>query len=158
PSFVRQVHLVRADFFDTQRGWRLTKVVGKMGNLLKIGALGMRRQVAHLHVFDHALAKRGHRELHCRVGEAACSPSMLAQTEPFRSAGTFSPSAGSARVLLRTFSRYGSLRAAFSPMLLIGGQRGERVGLHPSSIGDPSRTDPRQKLLVRPGRTVSPHT
>ncbi len=33
--------------------------------MLEVGALGRRRQIPNLHVFEHAVAKSGHGELRC---------------------------------------------------------------------------------------------
>jgi len=39
------------------------EVPGKAGDLLHVRALGAQGQIAHLHVLEHALPKRGHRRL-----------------------------------------------------------------------------------------------
>src|SRR5207248_3470182 len=58
-------------FFRTQQFRRLTKVAGEQGDMQNIRSLGVRRQVPHLHVLDHALPKEGHRKLLCEVEWAA---------------------------------------------------------------------------------------
>jgi hypothetical protein len=44
-----------------------------------IAGLGLRRKIAHLHVFGHALTKRCHGELLCEMECAASSVSMISQ-------------------------------------------------------------------------------
>ena len=50
------------------------KVAGEQGDMQNMRRLGVRRQVPHLHVLDHALPKQGHRKLLCEVEWAAQQP------------------------------------------------------------------------------------
>src|SRR6266404_1018250 len=70
-SLVRQVQLIVTYLFRTQQFRRFTKVTGEQGDMQNIRGLGVRRQVPHLHVLDHALPKEGHRKLLCEVEWAA---------------------------------------------------------------------------------------
>ena len=49
---------------------RFAEMAGEAGDLLDVDALGVRRQVADLHVLDHATAKRAHRQLLCETNSA----------------------------------------------------------------------------------------
>ena len=72
--FTRQVNLVSADLLGPQKHRRFVEVPGKGGYLLHVGGLGSGRQMAHLHVFDHALTKRVHRDTPYRNGFGAGTP------------------------------------------------------------------------------------
>jgi hypothetical protein len=58
--------LVTADLLGAQHGEPLAEIAGEPRNLLDVGALGMRREIAHLHVFDHAADEGVVGKLHCR--------------------------------------------------------------------------------------------
>ena len=57
---VGQVHEVGANLLGPQLIGRAVEVPGEAGHLLGVGPLGQRRQIAKLHVLEHALAKRRH--------------------------------------------------------------------------------------------------
>src|SRR5208283_602898 len=50
----------------------------KLGNLLKVRALRVRRQIPDPHVLDHAAAKRGHWRLLCGADPHACQGALQA--------------------------------------------------------------------------------
>lgn len=54
-SLAGQIHLVGANFLGAQRRRGLAEVAGEAGDVLHGPALGMRRQISHLHVLEHAL-------------------------------------------------------------------------------------------------------
>ncbi len=62
---VCQIQLVGANLRGAQYRWGLAEVTSEPSDVLHVGALGRRREVANLHVFEHALPKRGHRRLLC---------------------------------------------------------------------------------------------
>jgi hypothetical protein len=57
---VGQMQPIDSDIFRPQHRGRLAEVAGKLRDLLEIRALRLRREVADLHVLDHATTKRGH--------------------------------------------------------------------------------------------------
>jgi len=92
-----EMHPIGSDLFVPQALGRSAKMTGELGNLLQIGGLGQRREVANLHVLDHATAKRGHWQLLCEMkGATASSRSQVVRrgevgaqpppTEPARGA------------------------------------------------------------------------
>ena len=88
-ALVRQVQLIVTYFFRTQQFRRLTKMAGEQGDMQNIRSLGVRRQVPHLHVLDHALPKEGHRKLLCEVEWAAHAATPGSRkTEPLRDPNT----------------------------------------------------------------------
>ena len=58
-----QIELKGSDLGRPQQFWRLTKVARELRDVLQIRALRVRREVADLHVLDHALTKRRHSPL-----------------------------------------------------------------------------------------------
>jgi hypothetical protein len=71
PPLICQVQLIVTDFFWTQQFRRFAEVTGKQRDMQNVRSLGVRRQVPHLHVFDHALPKGCHRKLLCEVERTA---------------------------------------------------------------------------------------
>ncbi len=65
-----QMDLVGPDIVGAQQLGRLAEMTGELGDLLQIRALGERREVADLHILDHATAKRGHGLLLCGMRRA----------------------------------------------------------------------------------------
>ena len=55
-----EVDLVGADFLQPEPVGRPVEMAGEFGDRVHVAALRHRRQVAHLHVLDHAAAQRGH--------------------------------------------------------------------------------------------------
>ena len=64
-ALVGQVDLVGADLLQTETRRRAAEVAGEPRDGLDVRLLGARRQTPHLHVFEHALTKRGHETLLC---------------------------------------------------------------------------------------------
>src|SRR5208283_1628516 len=58
-----QIELKGSDLGRPQQFWRLTKVARELRDVLQIRALRVRREVADLHVLDHALTKWRHSPL-----------------------------------------------------------------------------------------------
>jgi hypothetical protein len=54
-------------------------MAGEPTNLLDIHALRVQRQVADLHILDHATAKRAHRQLLCETDSATWRHRIVAQ-------------------------------------------------------------------------------
>ena len=71
------MELVGTDFGRTKQLGRLAEVAGEQGDLLEVGALRIRGEVADLHFLDHAAAKWRHGQLLCGMmcarGRAAWS-------------------------------------------------------------------------------------
>ncbi len=59
-SLVEQVQQVLADGFGVELLGTLVEVTGELGYIMNIAALCFGRQIAQLHVFDHALTEWGH--------------------------------------------------------------------------------------------------
>src|SRR5690242_1999872 len=59
----RQIDLIGADLLSPQAFGRLTKMAGKQRSLLDVTGLRQRREIADLHVLDHAQAQWGHDQL-----------------------------------------------------------------------------------------------
>ena len=62
---VGQINLVGPNVLAPEQVRRLAEVTREQRDLLKVGELGIEREVAHLHVLAHALAKLGHDKLLC---------------------------------------------------------------------------------------------
>ena len=77
-----EVELVGPDVIRPKQLWRLAEVAGELGNLLQIRPLGVRREIADLHVFGHTLAEWGHGRRLCEMKRAAGRRSMLPQSRP----------------------------------------------------------------------------
>ena len=56
PAFVGQVDLILADVFQVQMFRAGLIELGQTGDVMQIGSLGLGRQIAQLHVFDHAFS------------------------------------------------------------------------------------------------------
>jgi len=83
-----------------------------------IRSLGVRCQVSHLHVLDHALPKEGDRKLLREWNGCTCSHPRLSQTEPLR--GPNSQLTSGTMPLLTVFSvMLLSTAERFSPMLIM---------------------------------------
>jgi hypothetical protein len=54
------VDLIGADFLQPEPVGRPVEVLGEFGDRVHVATLRHRRQVAHLHVLDHAAAQRVH--------------------------------------------------------------------------------------------------
>jgi hypothetical protein len=52
-----EMQLIGSDIVRPKQVWRSAEVAGELGDLLQIGPPCVRREIAHLHVFGHALAK-----------------------------------------------------------------------------------------------------
>jgi hypothetical protein len=65
-----QMDLIGSDVSRPQQLGGLAEMAGELGDLLDVGALGVQREVADLHVLDHAMAKRRHGRLLCGTGRA----------------------------------------------------------------------------------------
>ena len=63
---VGQIDLVGTNLLGAQHGGRLAEVPREPRDLLQVGALRMRRQIPHLHVFEHALPKGCHGSLRAK--------------------------------------------------------------------------------------------
>jgi hypothetical protein len=61
----------------SRRNPQLVEVFGKERHLQQICCLGVGRQVPHLHIFSHPLAKHGHGKLHYDGGNAASSSTIV---------------------------------------------------------------------------------
>jgi hypothetical protein len=81
-SLVRQVQLIVPYLFRTQQFRRFTKVAGEQGDMQDIPRPGVRRQVPHLHVLDHALPKECHRKAEARAGRTWHRASRIPATAP----------------------------------------------------------------------------
>src|SRR5271169_1339713 len=55
-------------------------MAGEPDNLFDVGTLRVRRQVADLHVLDHATAKWAHRQLLCETNSATWRRRMVSQS------------------------------------------------------------------------------
>ena len=64
-AFVGQVDLVGADRLRAETSRGTVEVAGEPRDGLDVCLLGARRQLPHLHVFEHALTKRCHGTLLC---------------------------------------------------------------------------------------------
>src|SRR4029077_1385754 len=62
------------DLGGTESFRRSAEVAGGAGEMLDVGGLGQRGEVADAHILDHALTKRGHDQLLCD------EPRRMAQT------------------------------------------------------------------------------
>jgi len=49
-----------SDLLGTQDVWRSPEVPSELGDVVHIRPLGMRGELPHLHVFEHAASKGGH--------------------------------------------------------------------------------------------------
>src|SRR5208282_4753943 len=67
-SFSGQIELKGADLGWAEQFWRLVEVARELRDVLQIRGLRVRREVAGLHVFDHALTKWRHPPLFRRLG------------------------------------------------------------------------------------------
>jgi hypothetical protein len=65
-----QVQLPRAYLGRTEPFGRSAEVTGEPLDLLNVGLLGIQREIADLHVLNHATAKRGHDQLLCEMNSA----------------------------------------------------------------------------------------
>jgi hypothetical protein len=74
------MHLIGPDLLPTQAFRRLTEMTGEPRDLMQISGLGQRREVANLHILDHATAKRGHRQLLCEMNSATWRSRIVSQT------------------------------------------------------------------------------
>jgi hypothetical protein len=54
------MQLIGSDIVRPKQVWRSAEVAGGLGDLLQIGPSFVRREIADLHVFGHALAKWRH--------------------------------------------------------------------------------------------------
>ena len=57
---VDEVKLVLADRFQVQNLRALAEILGEVGHIMDIVSLSGRREIAQLHIFDHALTKWCH--------------------------------------------------------------------------------------------------
>src|SRR5690606_30256665 len=83
---VGQIELVRSDLFRTQKCGRAVEVPGEERDALKIGLLRVHREVAELHVLEHALSKRRHWKPPLQVEIAAHAATTSLQRESARGA------------------------------------------------------------------------
>ena len=65
-----QVEQIRPDLGWPEAVGGFAKVTGEPEDLRDVHALRVRRQVADLHVLDHATAKRAHGQLPCETNSA----------------------------------------------------------------------------------------
>jgi len=77
-----EMELVGPDIVRPEQVWRPAEVAGELGNLLQIRPLGVRCEIADLHVFGHALAEWGHGRLLCETKRATGRRSIVAQSRP----------------------------------------------------------------------------
>src|ERR1700730_4814172 len=124
PSLVRQVQLIVTYLFRTQQFRRFTKVAGEQGDMQNIRSLGVRRQVPHLHVLDHALPKEGHRKLLCEVEWAAHAATPGSRKRSLSGGPNTQPTSGTM-----------PLPTVFSLMLLPTAERFSRVPSMFDSLG-----------------------
>jgi hypothetical protein len=77
----REVNLISANFRQPEPIGRPIEMPGEFGDCVHVAALRHRRQIAHLHVLDHAATQRGY------LGHLAASLRVGASTAPILSAG-----------------------------------------------------------------------
>ena len=70
----RQMDQPAPDLGGTELFRRSAEVAGEAEDMLDVGGLGQRGEVADAHILDHALTKRGHDQLLCD------EPRRMAQT------------------------------------------------------------------------------
>lgn len=54
-ALLAQIELVLTDRFEVELGGVAVEILGEMGDIMDVAALRLGREVAQLHVFDHAL-------------------------------------------------------------------------------------------------------
>jgi len=72
-----KIHLVGTNILRPQLVRCFAEMPRKQRYLQNVSGLRVWREIAHLHIFDHALTKRSHGKLLCEMECAASSPSML---------------------------------------------------------------------------------
>jgi len=78
--FIGQVHLVGTDLLRPELVRWFAEISSKQRDLLHVRGLGMRGEIAHLHILDHALAKGSHGKLLCEMEWAARAASPCFRT------------------------------------------------------------------------------
>jgi hypothetical protein len=61
-TLVGEIDLILANGFGSELVGRGMEILGELGDIVNVVALGFQRKPANLHVFDHAFSKRGHLE------------------------------------------------------------------------------------------------
>jgi hypothetical protein len=76
-SLLRQVDQILADLIGSEMLGGFAKMTGKPEDFRDIRALGVCRQVADLHIVNHATAKRAHGQLLCEMDSATWRPRIV---------------------------------------------------------------------------------